>query len=127
MQNCIDKHLHKLSVASKKNNYFTKFFKEQTESMTFNLSRSKRIFNGENYLQVLFNRQFKQEKENVISYLQIDHLRYYYNYLCEMYVMFIWDISFEENGEKKQEIFYVFLKINGFHKILFHFSGNCIL
>lgn len=106
MQNCIDKHLHKLSGVSKKNNYFTKFFKEQTESMAFNLSRSKSIFNKENYLQVLYNRQFKQEEENVISYLQIDHLRYYYNYLKEMYVMFIWDIAYEENGEEKQEIFY---------------------
>ena len=106
MQNCIDKHLHKLSYSSKKNNYFTKFFKEQSESLEFNLSRSKSVFNEENFLQVLYNRQFKQEKENVISYLQIDHLRYYYNYLKEMYVMFIWDIKYEENGEEKQEIFY---------------------
>jgi len=106
MQNCIDKHLHKLSYSSKKNNYFTKFFKEQSESLAFNLSRSKSVFNEENYLQVLFDRQYKQEKENVISYLQIDHLRYYYNYLYEMYIMFIWDVTYEDNDEKKQERFY---------------------
>lgn len=106
MQNCIDKHLNKLSYSSKKNNYFTKFFKEQSESLEFNLSRSKSVFNEENFLQVLYNRQFKQEKENVISYLQIDHLRYYYNYLKEMYVMFLWDNPYQENGEEKQEILY---------------------
>lgn len=106
MQNCIDKHLDKLLTTNKKNNYFTKFFKEQTDSLAFNLSRSKSIFNQENYLQVLFDRQFKQEKENVISYLQIDHLRYYYNYLNEMYVISIIDIPFEENGERKQKILY---------------------
>jgi len=106
MQNCIDKHLHKLSVASKKNNYFTKFFKEQTESMTFNLSRTKSVFNEGNFLQVLFNRRFKQEKENVISYLQIDHLRYYYNYLSEMYVMSNWAFPSEEKADEKQETFY---------------------
>jgi hypothetical protein len=112
MQNCIDNHLHKLNVLNKKNDYFSRFFKKQTEAIEFNLSRTKKIFDKDNFIEVFFN-PLKTSKENVIAYLQIDYLRYYYNYLKEMYVMSeleieeFREIDFEINGEIASAIYFV--------------------
>ncbi|MBP6424525.1 MAG: hypothetical protein KA278_02255 [Flavobacterium sp.] len=105
IQNCIDKHLHKLKTTNKNNDYFTKYFKQQTETLELNLSRSKIIFNKENFLQAFHNEMYKKT-ENSISYLQIDYLRYYYNYLNLMYVMPEWEAEIEVKNEIVNETFY---------------------
>lgn len=105
IQNCIDKHLHKLKTTNKNNDYFTKYFKQQTETLELNLSRSKIIFNKENFLQAFHNEMYRKT-ENSISYLQIDYLRYYYNYLNLMYVMPEWEAEIEVKNEIVNETFY---------------------
>ena len=120
IQDCIDKHLHKLSIKRKNNDYFSKFFKEQTESLEFNLSRSKYIFTKETFLEVFFNTN-KKQKMNSISYLQIDHLRYYYSYLREMYVMAKWEMEVEIKGEVSIESIYLTVG-NRFTKLLLEFG-----
>lgn len=109
MQNCIDNHIDKLISANKKNDYFSNFFKKQTEAIEFNLSRSKNIFDKDNFIEVFFN-PLKTKKENAIAYLQIDYLRYYYNYLKDMYVMSdleLKETDFEVNGEVARRIYFV--------------------
>lgn len=112
MQNCIDNHIDKLIAINKKNDYFSNFFKKQTEAIEFNLSRSKNIFDKDNFIEVFFN-PFKTKKENAIAYLQIDYLRYYYNYLKDMYVMSELELKefketdFEVNGEVAHRIYFV--------------------
>lgn len=109
MQNCIDNHIDKLIAINKKNDYFSNFFKKQTEAIEFNLSRSKNIFDKDNFIEVFFN-PLKTKKENAIAYLQIDYLRYYYNYLKDMYVMSkleLKETDFEVNGEVAHRIYFV--------------------
>lgn len=122
MQNCIDKHLHKLTATSKNNDYFTKFFKEQSESIEFNLSRSKYIFTKENFIEVFFNPLIKQIK-NSVSYLQIDHLRYYYNYLSEMYVMTEFEMEITAKGKVNQVLFFNTVNYR-FTELLLKFGFN---
>ncbi len=86
MQNCIDKHLKKLLLSNKENSFFANRFKEQVLSLELNLSRQKILFSKENFLEDFFN-PFSQKTINEISYLQIDHKRYYYDYLNTVYVM----------------------------------------
>lgn len=112
MQNCIDNHINKLIALNKKNDYFSNLFKKQTEAIEFNLSRSKNIFDKDNFIEVFFN-PLKTRKENAIAYLQIDYLRYYYNYLKDMYVMSVLElkefkeIDFEVDGEVAHGIYFV--------------------
>lgn len=112
MQNCIDNHIDKLIDINKKNDYFSNFFKKQTQAIEFNLSRSKNIFDKDNFIDVFFD-PFKTKKENAIAYLQIDYLRYYYNYLKDMYVMSELEVKefeetdFEVNGVTAYGIYFV--------------------
>jgi hypothetical protein len=118
VQNCIDKHLKHLTKRNNKNNYFAKFFKEQSNSLELNLSRARLLLTKDNFIEDFFN-PLRHKKVNEISFLQIDHLRYYYNYLKEMHVMYKWEIEFEEDGIVKQETFLISV-LDRYKEIIFN-------
>jgi hypothetical protein len=86
MQNCIDKHLKKLFDTDTHHKFYTSTILELTQNLPLNLSRKKRKFNKENFLEVFFNPLLKKEVTQEVSYLQIDYFKHYYKYLKDMYV-----------------------------------------
>jgi hypothetical protein len=86
MQDCIDNHLNKIIQYNFETSYFARRFKEDVLNVELNLSRQKILFSKNNFLEEFFN-PLQQKKINEISYLQIDHLRYYYSQLRTAYVM----------------------------------------
>lgn len=86
MQNCIDNHLKKLLDTDSHHKYYSNSILELAQNIPLNLSRRKRNFNKENFVEVFFNNLMKKEVTNEISYLQIDYFKHYYSYLKDMYV-----------------------------------------